>query len=437
MTEMPGSSVQKLEDRLNNNGCINFCRDKAFPLAATSNKQCVCLNSLPATLLAISTDEHAAASGPSSSCNIKCPGDAGESCFKTSCCGGPEQAYSIYATGEVDYLGQLLNLLETHKNTIQTNALGLPEGGSFHYWVEFYSRMPENKVKRCAFVSTVEVENGKTVDKVQKGCSDYTASTDDLKRVDFNVISVKKEASKPYPTRETPLTGDFDVELDNTGGSTERSFTKSRTVEAVTSQTYSVESGTSSSFTVGASVSAGFEALGAEFSVELSTEYSTSGFYNSGYQKSSQEKITTAFQITSKVPAGVRTIARFSKRTEPLTLKWGATIHAEGEIKLSYVFAKFGYPLKRNQTVTVSLSQAIPSRQTVFYTMGTVRAEARVVIGAKMDSYDAEGNLIKSQPASSSQVSEVRTSRQRDPGHRHSFRKMNPKHKKNTHRGKY
>ena len=81
--------------------------------------------------------------------------------------------------------------------------------------------------------------------------------------------------------------------------------------------------------------------------------------------------------------------------------------------------------------------QAIPSRQNVFYTMGTVRAEARVVIGAKMDSYDAEGNLIKSQPASSSQVSEVRTSRQRDPGHHHSFRKMNPKHKKNTHRGKH
>ena len=90
---IPESSVQKLEDRLNNNGCINFCRDKAFPLAATSNKQCVCLNSLPTTLLAISTDGDAA-SGPSSSCNIKCPGDAGESCFRTSCCGGPEQAYS-------------------------------------------------------------------------------------------------------------------------------------------------------------------------------------------------------------------------------------------------------------------------------------------------------------------------------------------------------
>ena len=98
MTQIPESSVQKLEDRLNNNGCINFYRDKAFPLAATSNKQCVCLNSLPTTLLAISTDGDAA-SGPSSSCNIKCPGDAGESCFRTSCCGGPEQAYSIYATG--------------------------------------------------------------------------------------------------------------------------------------------------------------------------------------------------------------------------------------------------------------------------------------------------------------------------------------------------
>ena len=98
MTQIPESSVQKLGDRLNNNGCINFCRDKAFPLAATSNKQCVCLNSLPTTLLAISTDGDAA-SGPSSSCNIKCPGDAGESCFRTSCCGGPEQAYSVYATG--------------------------------------------------------------------------------------------------------------------------------------------------------------------------------------------------------------------------------------------------------------------------------------------------------------------------------------------------
>ena len=53
------------------------------------------------------------------------------------------------------------------------------------YWVEFYSRMPKNKVKRCAFVSTVEIENYQRVDKVQKGCGDYTASTDDLKRVDF------------------------------------------------------------------------------------------------------------------------------------------------------------------------------------------------------------------------------------------------------------
>ena len=218
--------------------------------------------------------------------------------------------------------------------------------------------MPENKVKRCTFASTVERENGREVDKVQKSCGDYTASTENLKRVDFNVISVKKEASKPYPTRETPLTGDFDVELDNTGGSTEKSFTKSRTVEATSSQTYSVESGTSSSFTVGASVSAGFAALGAEFSVELSTEYSTSGFYNSGYQKTCQEKITTAFQITSTVPAGVKTVARFSKRTEPLTLKWAATIHAEGEIKLSYSFVKFGYRLRRYpQNVTISLRQ--------------------------------------------------------------------------------
>ena len=205
--------------------------------------------------------------------------------------------------------------------------------------------MPENKVKRCTFVSTVEIENYQRVDKVQKGCGDYTASTDDLKRVDFNVISVKKEASKPYPTRETPLTGDFDVELDNTGGSTEKSFTKSRTVEATSSQTYSVESGTSSSFTVGASVS-----FPPSTQLQASTTVDT--------RKRVEKKITTAFQITSTVPAGVKTVARFSKCTEPLTLKWGATIHAEGEIKLSYSFVKFGYRLRRYpQNVTISLTQ--------------------------------------------------------------------------------
>ena len=229
-------------------------------------------------------------------------------------------------------------------------------------------------------------ENGREVDKVQKSCGDFAASTENLKRVDFNVISVKKEASKPYPTRETPLTGDFDVELDNTGGSTEKSFTKSRTVEATSSQTYSVESGTSSSFTVGASVSAGFAALGAEFSVELSTEYSTSGFYNSGYQKTCQEKITTAFQITSTVPAGVKTVARFSKRTEPLTLKWADTIHAEGEIKLSYSFVKFGYRLRRYpQNVTISLTQVGSGRTfPVFFESSEFSNEtgSRFVLGA-------------------------------------------------------
>ena len=246
--------------------------------------------------------------------------------------------------------------------------------------------MPENKVKRCTFASTVERENCREVDKVQKGCGDYTASTDNLKRVDFNVISVKKEASKPYPTRETPLTGDFDVELDNTGGSTEKSFTKSRTVEATSSQTYSVESGTSSSFTVGASVSAGFAALGAEFSVELSTEYSTSGFYNSGYQKTCQEK--NYHRFSDYVHGACQ-----SQNSRPLFqahraphIKVGATFHAEGEIKLSYSFVKFGYRLRRYpQNVTISLTQVGSGRTLpVFFESSEFSNETgtRFVVGA-------------------------------------------------------
>ena len=148
---MPGSSVQRLEDRLNNNGCINFCRDKGFPLAATSNKQCVCLNSLPTTLLAISTDGDAA-SGPSSSCNIKCPGDAGESCFRTSCCGGPEQAYSIYATGGEWCVIQLKITPRRSRRVVKTISATLKKVVSVQVWRYqfcFYSKKWRYRDHHC------------------------------------------------------------------------------------------------------------------------------------------------------------------------------------------------------------------------------------------------------------------------------------------------
>lgn len=49
-----------------------------------------------------------------------------------------------------------------------------------------------------------------------------------------------------------------------------------------------------------------------------------------------------------KVFVGVRMIVCFFKCIEFFILKWGVIIYVEGEIKLSYVFVKFGYLLKRN-----------------------------------------------------------------------------------------
>ena len=163
--------------------------------------------------------------------------------------------------------------------------------------------------------------------------------------VEFEVESMEEEVAKSYPTQSQPLRTPA-LELDNTGSTTEAQLTKTREVSTTTAQTYSTESGSENSFTVGLSVSAGFEAFGADFSVELSTEYSHSFFYNYGYESSNEESITDTFEISTPVPGGRRKVVRFSKRFEDRTLKWRSTCYAKGKLTL--------FPLSGARNISLS-----------------------------------------------------------------------------------
>ena len=86
-------------DNLNNNlNCMDVCLSYHYPLFATSGKTCLCLDLFPEKKLALAS-EGDKARGESSRCNQKCPADAGEICEEESCCGGPENAFTVYSTG--------------------------------------------------------------------------------------------------------------------------------------------------------------------------------------------------------------------------------------------------------------------------------------------------------------------------------------------------
>ena len=92
------SMKSKLSDKQNNPRCIEFCREAFFALAATSDTRCVCMDSLPTEVVAFPIEGKAAA-GLTSRCNIQCPGIQGTRCDGETCCGGLDNAFSVYATG--------------------------------------------------------------------------------------------------------------------------------------------------------------------------------------------------------------------------------------------------------------------------------------------------------------------------------------------------
>ncbi len=86
--------------------CAEFCQDQGFVIAATKDEYCGCAQTLPLPQLA--RPEYANATGPSSECNLRCPGsyNSGQ-CYDDECCGGPN-AFTAYTTGPIDVLMQIM-----------------------------------------------------------------------------------------------------------------------------------------------------------------------------------------------------------------------------------------------------------------------------------------------------------------------------------------
>ncbi len=91
-----------------NSRCIDYCREKVYPIATTKGNLCACSNSPLGLLPRVARPEDGNATGPDSPCNQRCPGTPGRgACNRDTCCGG-DRSYSVFIVGNIDSIKAIL-----------------------------------------------------------------------------------------------------------------------------------------------------------------------------------------------------------------------------------------------------------------------------------------------------------------------------------------
>ena len=99
-----------------NNVCVDKCAERGFAISSTKGSSCYCTNTLPLPRLYKATEKNA--SGSDGPCSTACPGTRAAqqnvACQGDECCGGPS-TYSVYLSGEIDVLKQLLRRVTSNE----------------------------------------------------------------------------------------------------------------------------------------------------------------------------------------------------------------------------------------------------------------------------------------------------------------------------------
>ena len=99
-----------------NDVCVDKCAEKGFAISSTKGSSCYCTNTLPLPRLYKANEDEA--SGTDGPCSTACPGTRAAQrnipCQGDECCGGPS-AYSVYLSGEIDVLKQLLRRIASNE----------------------------------------------------------------------------------------------------------------------------------------------------------------------------------------------------------------------------------------------------------------------------------------------------------------------------------
>ena len=375
--------------KLNNNAvCAKICQEKGFALAATQGTSCYCENTLPLPRLYEAGDKKAAGNG--GPCSTVCPGvyNRGK-CQGDECCGG-KRAFTVYLVGEIDVLKLLLYRVMDNfrdQSSLLLRRLLTPEeleklkcncyNGELSViaTARSISSSGRNNPKTLK-LTWGSATSGETLREITKPSG--------LEETSLKLRSLDKQLESDEPVAETPFT-DWDIMCDNLNGGGTLDCEEQYSKTTGFTETWTTEHGFNIQVTVGTEVEAGGLFAKATATFELSTGYS----FTSGYEKSKSEETTEAFSFTATANPGTKVEVRFYKSEIPVSVKWRATVFADG-----YIFLSFGNVLEKK----LHLSQVLTNAQRELFAFGTLNYGKRNTVVGRTQKVDQNGKIIRKKP---------------------------------------
>ena len=241
-----------------NHGCVDKCVEEGLAISVTQGSTCYCLmSSLPLPRVYDADDPKA--SGTDGPCSTTCPGTKAASlnisCQGDECCGGPISAYSVYLSGDIDVLKQLLRrVTESELNRLAYDydqltkdcVVTFPDGSNValpfcynrYYQASAYGTSTNNQgtqgLKSCTLKTALKDK------KETYTCEDL--QTLPAKHVQLEVLSMDKLIRSEESFNEELATS-YDIINDNTHGSTDQTVSKSYQLKTSLSSSWSTEFG--------------------------------------------------------------------------------------------------------------------------------------------------------------------------------------------------
>ena len=384
-----------------NHDCVDKCAERGYAVSSTRGQYCYCTNTLPLPRLYQAREPQA--SGTDGPCSTTCPGASiaggNTGCQGEECCGGPN-AYSVYLSGEIDVLKQLLRRVTAAKRASDPRSaytvcmqrydpanLGLlfPANlvivaactGTVFYQVSAYGRSVNSQgfqgIKNCT-LKTFIANNNEIYN-----CEDLASLPD--QHIELGVLSIDKLIQSEEPIQEE-LATDFDIVNDNLHGTTDQTLIKSYSVSTSFSESWSTRAGVDVTVKVGAEFEAGALFTRAKTTFELSVGIS----FSFGWSKTTASAVTETFSVRTVAEPGTKVETRFFKSQYPVQVNWRANIFASG-----YVHAKDYF---EENTQEMNLVEVLSHDQRGFFAFGTIDYGDRKTMIARSVTYDANGQVM-------------------------------------------
>ena len=386
-----------------NNVCVDKCAERGFAISSTKGSSCYCTNVLPLPRLYKAKEDEA--SGTDGPCSTACPGTRAAqrniACQGDECCGGPS-AYSVYLSGEIDVLKQLLRRV----TSVEMKRLGYDKKNK---GIDCNSPgLDFNDLINCASYRIVDVfvyyevsAIGRSVNSQGlQGIKNCTLRTGFLigfeiyfcvdiasmpaKHVNLDVKGMEKLMEYVEPVAEE-LATDYDIVNDNLNGANDLTVSKSYDVTTSFGESWSTEHGFDISITVGAEFEAGALFTKATTTFELSTGYS----FSSGYEKSKGIDVTESFSVETVASPGTKVVTRFFKSEAPVEVKWRANIFASGYVLID------DRGSGSRQVSEPNIVRLLTYDERKFFAFGTLDHGERKMMIARSETFDRNGDLVQ------------------------------------------